>query len=230
MIYLVSGNTKERKQYITDTVKEHGALPTRFIHINETDLSDDTSFSDLVVAQSGLFGETETYVIHNLSRSLDLKNILASYQDSPHHIFFSEESVTKPIEKEFQKVDAVVQSFEKEKVQKKEFFNIFALADVLGKRDKKELWIAYQDALKHASIEEIIGVLIWQLKNMMMVYEQPNGVASMKDFVFSKNKRYIQNYRKKEVQSLVQDLVGIFHNRDIHHTLEVQVEKRVLGL
>ncbi len=231
MIFLVSGNSEDRKSYIHKQIKEAGGDPAKAVRITDTDINETCSFSDLVVKQVGLFGDIEYYIISDLTRSLDIRNILNTFKESPHYLFFSEESVTKPIISAFEKIDATIQSFEKEIVEKKEGGNnIFVLSDLLGARDKKNLWIAYHQALSSSSVEEIIGILNWQLKNMILVYQQPSGVASMKPFVFSKTQRFNKNYSEHEVRELLVSLTKAFHSRDIHHTLEVQVEEIILGL
>lgn len=231
MIFLVSGNREERKTYIHTHITKAGGDPAKAIRISDADINDTQSFEDLVFEQSGLFGDIEYYIITDLARSLDIKNTLGRFQQSPHYLFFSEESVTKPITTSFEKIGATIQVFEKEEVEKKDGRNtIFILADLLGARDKKNLWMNYQQLLSFTSVEEIIGILQWQLKNMLLIYRHPSGVASMKPFVFAKTQKHTTHYTEAEVRALLFALTKAFHSRDTHHTLEIQVEEIILGL
>src|SRR3989344_8757951 len=48
-------------------------------------------------------------------------------------------------------------------------FNIFALTDAFGARNKKDAWIIYQKALLAGlSAEEIFFKIIWQVKSMLI--------------------------------------------------------------
>jgi DNA polymerase III delta subunit len=92
-------------------------------------------------------------------------------------------------------------------------FNLFALADALGERNKKNLWVGYQTALAagHAP-EEIHGVLWWQAKSMQLATVTASAAKSgLKPFVYSKAKRYLSNYRASEITAMLTNLVTLYH-------------------
>jgi hypothetical protein len=230
MLLLLTGNKKDRKEAVNRLIEEHGGDPSRAQRIVFDDIGPEQNISDLVVTQSGLFGDTEFFVLTDMSRELDLKSLLEDYASSNNLIIFSEATVTKKILGEFQKVGVEAQEFAPEAKEAKPAFNVFSLADALGRRDKKNLWILYQQALRSASVEEINGILLWQLKNMALVLSSPSATKSMKPFVYKKNQGFAKNYSAEEVNSLIRSFTHAFHNRDIYDSLDIQVEKILLGL
>jgi DNA polymerase III delta subunit len=92
-------------------------------------------------------------------------------------------------------------------------FNLFTLADALGERNKKSLWVGYQTALAagHAP-EEIHGVLWWQAKSMQLAALTASASESgLKPFVYSKAKRHLSNYRVQEITTILTTLVTLYH-------------------
>ena len=114
--------------------------------------------------------------------------------------------------------------------KKPETFNIFALADSLIARDKKQLWVLYEKALRSGKTpEEISGTLFWQLKNMMLVQE--GGGQGLSPFVKSKAKRAGEKYKATEIKKLSFDLVHLYHeSRRKGLGLEEKLEKFILEL
>ena len=230
MLFLLSGNKKERKEQINQIIIEHGGAPSAVNRINFEDLSADQELSDLVVTQAGLFGDKEFFVLSDMARELALRDLLAEYAESPNIIIFSEATITKKILGEFERVEFSYHELSPEPKEQKSSFNVFSLADALGNRDKKNLWLLYRQALRNSSTEEINGILLWQLKNMALVASSKEIPAGMKPFVFSKNQRFVKNYSLAEIKGLIKKFTQAFHNRDVYNTLDVQVEKIILGL
>jgi DNA polymerase III delta subunit len=225
MIHLISGITEKRKKYIRKLAEEESLTPE---HISEQELQD-REISDLVSVQTDLFGGKFLYVIHDLARELDLKNLLSDYAESENIFVFSEATITKKIKNAFEKHNAIIQDFGKEVVKKEHKFNSFLLADALGERNKKKLWILLQEALKNTSAEEIHGILFWQIKNLLMVLGS-NSNPGMHDFVYKKNQRFAQKWNKEELIDLSHRLVSVFHNRNVYRTLAIDLEKITLSI
>jgi len=225
MLHLISGSSEKRKDYLRDLAQKESLVPE---HISEQELKDH-DIAELVSVQTDLFGGRFLYIIHDLARELDLKNILADYAESENIIVFSEETITKKITGAFEKQNATITDFGKEVVKKETAFNTFVLADALGERDKKKLWILLQDALKHASAEEIHGILYWQIKNMTMVIGSAVN-PGMHDFVYKKNQRFVQKWTREELVDLSHEFISVFHNRNNFRTLGVDLEKIILSL
>jgi len=225
MIYLLYGQSQQRKDAINDKAK---ALSLKPIHIYDNDV-ESTGIENLVSVQTGLFGDTEMYVLHGLARMLDIKNLLDGYGESDNHFIFSENTITKPITKVFEKYDAVIKDFGKEVKIKEQKFNMFSLTDALGSRDKKSLWLLFQEAIKNGSPEEIHGILFWQIKNLALIKSAKSN-PGMNPFVYQKTSGYAAKFTDAEIQKMADELVYMFHNRDNYSTLDIELEKFILAL
>ena len=90
------------------------------------------------------------------------------------------------IEKSAEKVAGIRQTVEKPLNKKQklaaigEKVDFFEFTDALGRRDKKGLWVLYQDALaEQVPAEEVHGMFFWQAKSMLLakLYKLPKKPA-----------------------------------------------------
>jgi hypothetical protein len=112
-------------------------------------------------------------------------------------------------------------------------FNVFALTDALGARNKKEAWIIYQKALLAGlSAEEIFFKIVWQVKSMLIASRTKSvGETDMKAFPYSKAKSFLKNFKSGELEKLSEDLVVGYHKvRRGEGEVEMLVEKILLKL
>ena len=116
--------------------------------------------------------------------------------------------------KKFEKHAAKVQEFSAAKKIKGERFNVFSLAEALGKRDRKNLWVLYRRALdEDISAEEIHGTLFWQAKSIALARGAKSAKeAGMKDFPFTKAKGYANNFSELESGELLNNLIRMSHD------------------
>ncbi len=107
----------------------------------------------------------------------------------------------------------------------------FLVADALGARDKKMLWVRYREAIDagHAP-EEIHGVLFWQIKSMLIALATSNAAeADMKDYPYNKAKRFAKNYSEEELKRIANELVTLYHEARLGKgELEGLLEKWIL--
>jgi DNA polymerase III delta subunit len=98
-------------------------------------------------------------------------------------------------------------------------FKIFDLADALGERDKKKLWMLYRQAVDVGKVsEEIHGIFFWQVKSMILASRSTSAeLAGLKPFVYGKAKRYAENFTAGELSHILERLVSIYH--DAHRGL-----------
>lgn len=99
------------------------------------------------------------------------------------------------------------------KNSKHEEYSAFALADAVGKRDRKNAWILYRKAIdKGEAPEALQGMMFWKVKTMIM-----SG--------------YPSTYSKEELYGLANRLIVVYHDsrRGIHE-LETGVEALILTL
>ncbi|MEX0672593.1 MAG: hypothetical protein WDZ82_03255 [Candidatus Paceibacterota bacterium] len=153
-----------------------------------------------------------------------------SLGESENVFIIVENELSKAVLKRLEKHAERVEEFSKKKEGKKEF-NTFALADALGKRDRKALWVEYQKNCRELKApEEIHGVLFWQLKSIAIA-QQTNSAeeAGMKAFPYSKAKGFGKNYTDKELYDLLGDLVERYHlARRGEGDMSTQLEQFVL--
>lgn len=185
---------------------------------------DTSQFQELLVGQA-LF---ENKYIVQLSRLLDDKDAkevvldsLKEIKESDNIFVWLEGMVDKKSLTQIEKYSEKVQFFNlsQEKVKRPEF-NIFSLGDAMGSRDKKKLWMLYQDAKNHFAIEEIHGKLFWQAKSMLLASKTKSAEdAGLKPFVYTKSVKLAKNFSEDELQDLSSRLISISHDarRGIHN-------------
>ena len=112
---------------------------------------------------------------------------------------------------------------------KKDEFNIFALADAVGSRDPFKSWTIYRQAVDDGiGTESILGTLFWQVKSMILAGKAVSaGEAGLSPFVFSKSKKYAGNYSPAELNSFALNLISLYHDS---HRGAVDAELALEGL
>lgn len=95
----------------------------------------------------------------------------------------------------------------------KEAFNPFTLSDALCARDRKTLWIRLMESRRQGiPTEEIVGILLWQLKVLRLAYIGKNAEeVDVKPFVYTKAKRAHARFKEDELQTLSADLIHRYH-------------------
>ncbi len=173
MIYLFAGDDSKRK--ICAYEKFTSSIPDG-VGIFCVGKNDFSSFQlENFYSGSSLFSTKSIIFYENIFENEDtqdfvlkhLKNIFESKND----FVFLESKLLKPVIDAFKKVgnkENQINIFELAK-EKKEKFNNFLLANALGDRDKLHLWIYFRQAMdKGVGMEELIGVLFWKAKDMIL--------------------------------------------------------------
>ena len=119
----------------------------------------------------GLFSQKYTTVLDNVFENKEIKSYvldrLKEMKESEQIFLLLESSIDSVSLKKIEKYAEKVQEFEKKEVVKKDN-SIFSIGDGLTK-DKKKLWVTFIDFLnKGIEVEEIHGILFWQIKNMLI--------------------------------------------------------------
>ncbi len=177
MIYLFCGDdTKSKHKDYGQFMKSLPASPTItptgaqifFIGKNDFDPMQVESF----YSGSGLFFTKCTVVFTNVfekEETLDfVLEKLSLMGESGNNFVFLEGKLNKRVMDAFRGARAEINLFELPK-EKKEKFNNFLLANAFGDRDKLNLWIHFRQAMDvGVGMEELIGVLFWKAKDMML--------------------------------------------------------------
>ena len=138
------------------------------------------------------------------------------------------------LKKDFTKVEKVAEKIweyvKKEKTEIKE--NIFKITDYLIARDKKNLWIEYQNIRKTFAPEEIHGTMFWCFKNIILVSKSKTATESgLKPFVYSNTKGALSKYSDEEIQNNFWKLTKILgDSRRGEGELDVLLEKWILEI
>jgi len=224
MLYFIHGT--DIKKVVE---KAHGLVnamlvkkPNASLFKISTDNWSEETLQELLVSQA-LF---ENKYIVELSRLIDSDDVkeslvdsLKEIQESENIFIWLEEEVDSKTLSKIEKFAEKVQQFDSKIEIKKVEFNIFSLADALGNKDKKKLWMLYQDAKKFFAVEEIHGTLFWQAKSMLISTKTKSATESgLKPFVYNKSSKMAKNFSPEELLNLSSKLISISHDsrRGIH--------------
>ncbi len=112
-------------------------------------------------------------------------------------------------------------------------FNIFALTDAIGSRNKREAWMLYHKAIASGMVpEEIFYKVLWQVKTMMLANKTNTPEeADMKSYPYQKAKGFLRNFKSRELEKLFSNLIKGYHEvRRGNEETETFVEKTLLSL
>ena len=176
----------------------------------------DSKLQELSSAQ-GLFERKFITLGSRLLENKDIRKLVVESLDdlkrSDNVFIFLEEDVDKTTLAKMEEFADKVQVFEKTVARKPDLFNLFSLADALGERNRKLLWVLYAKAIRRdSSPEELSGILLWQLKSMLVASKTNSaGESGLSPFVFSKAKRSAKNFSGEELEKLSLELLKIYH-------------------
>jgi len=124
-----------------------------------------------LASTEALFGGNQTFVLEgalNSERGEEFLDLLEVFAESPHTFVFHEEKLLKKETEALKKVGAKI---EIEKTEKKEYrFDNFGVAEALGKRDKKGLWLALMASWRAGEKPEAVaGLMAWKARQMKNV-------------------------------------------------------------
>lgn len=192
---------------------------------------------DELALSQGLFGDIAVVVSKNILRNEDvfelIKEKIKTLKDSPNIFIFNEDDITKKIAGAIEKYAEKTEIFEEKVAKKVERFNMFALTDALGARDKKRSWIILTKAFESGiEAEEAHGILFWQIKSLLLASKsQSANEAGLQPFVFSKAKNYSRNFKEGELENISSNLISMYH--DAHrgkHDFKLALERFVLSI
>lgn len=189
-----------------------------------------------LIGGQGLF--SEKYIVQ-VSRVLDndeIKEQILDYvsmmQESENIFIWTEGKMDAKTLKQIEKHAEKVTEYSLKSAPKKFDFNIFALSDALGNRDKKNLWMLYLKALEVSAPEEIHGTLFWQAKSMVLAHKSKDANESgLKPFVYTKSKKFASNFNDEELNDLPMKLIRISHDaRRGKNDFSIALERFILTI
>lgn len=238
MIYFLYGKDTERARLKFDGLiggllkKKQNATLFRL-----NDLSWDEDYLNELVGGQGLFEKRYIVALNNTFLNKEAKeyilDCLEEMADSENIFIFLEEDIDKNTLEKIEKFAEKVQEFMLKTKEEKTFFNIFAITDALGERDRKKTWVLYQKALADGLVaEEVFWRIVWQVRAMLASSGSSNAnEAGQKPFVYSKSSRAAKNYSKEELTELSSDLTKLYHDSRRGITeFDIGLERLVLSI
>ncbi len=218
MIYFVTGSERVRVHKTLDGLV--GALQKKrpnalLFRMSGSEWNKD-SFAGIAGGQ-GLFEHKYIVILESLfeneAAAEHLHEQIKELKAAEHAFLFVEYSPKAPVKNFLKKNAEKTWEVEEKTVVPKNEFNIFALTDALGNRDKARLWALYQRALMNGSEpEEIHGILFWQVKSMLSVAQSKNAdEAGVKPFVWGKTQHFLKNYSLSELKKISSNMVNVYH-------------------
>lgn len=170
MIYLFSGDDSVKK--ISSYEKFLASIPkeVEVLNIGKNDFNEMQIES--LYSGAGLFESVSMVLLVNVFEKESAREFIISklpeLQHARNTFVFLEGKLLKSLLDKFIKVEAKINNFELTHAQK-EKFNNFLLADAFVARNKLNLWIYFRQAMdKGVGMEELIGVLFWKIKDMIL--------------------------------------------------------------
>ncbi|KKU59148.1 MAG: hypothetical protein UX81_C0012G0013 [Parcubacteria group bacterium GW2011_GWA2_47_12] len=218
MLYFFYGSdadkARERASALAESLRKR--KPQAEVFCVEAENWNPLQFDELIEGQ-GLFNKT--YIVHivSLFENKEAKEIflqrISDVAVSPNIFVAVESEIDKETLHTITKHSEKVQEYKKSKTEKAKF-QVFSLADALGARDKKALWVGYQKAmLEGIAPENINGILSWKARSMLSA-RYPN--------------RY---WSTDELKNLSAQFVALYH--DSHrgrHEFPIALERLILRI
>ena len=217
MLYFIYGNPQKAASKGEELIEKMLAKkPDSEVFRMSGDKWDDGQINEWLSGHS-LF--TPKYIVQ-LSRLLEDAEVgksalkkLKDFQSCDHVFIWIEGDVKKKDLEKIEKVAERVQNFEEIKKSAPRDTDLFDVANAIGERNTKKLWLLCVEKMKKYSPEEVHGTLWWQVKSMAIAVKAKDAKESgLKPFVYNKSKKYAQNYSPEELENLLDAFYTSYHN------------------
>jgi len=238
MLYVIHGTdietAREKSHALLDALR--GKKPDASVGMITSDKVTPDLLEELTQTQ-GLFENKQIIFMDRTLETPEIRDLVIdkidAIKESPNIFIFFEGKLTKEVLKKLEKRAEKVTEYELDEEKKKESGSFFALADALGARDKKKLWVLLREALESDAVpEEIHGILFWQAKSLALAAKTSSaGEAGLNPFVYGKAKRYAANFKEDEIDALLTKLVHMYHRAHRGQAeFEIELEKLALDI
>ncbi len=229
MIYFFYNTEKEKVHSLIQGLlkRKPDAMYFRF----DEDTYDQEFLKGLFESQ-GLFEEHHIVYLDELYVTGACEDLLPQMKESSNiFVLYERDLLAKDKKNIEQYTEKVVEGEVKKKIEAKKE-NPFALTDALGKRNKKEMWILYNNLLLSGKApEELHGLILWQGKSMLLAQKTKTATdAGLKPFVYTKAKQYASHYTPDELMHLSEKLVSIAQKHRSGSEMETMLEEFILSL
>ncbi len=173
---------------------------------------------DEYIGGQGLFSNKYIVLLDRLSENKEIKEEFISkikeISESENIFIIIEGKLDKATLSKIEKKAEKVVAFEIEEKNKiKKDNNVFAIADAIGKKDKKTAWIMYREAIDRGEVVEALhGMVFWKIKTLIL-----SGGNSV--------------WSKSDLLKVLDELITIYHEaRRGRYELESRFEGFILGI
>lgn len=171
---------------------------SNFIHYDSFDIKKD-NLLELIKSQ-GLFETKNIVLLSNIFIDLDLKKWilenLEEFEKSESAFIFSEEKITPT---EAKKIKDIAYKFEEFKFSESRPENLFKISDYLLSKNKKKLWIFFNESIKKGNdAESLYNVIFWSMKTLSLAEKFSEKESGLKSFPYSKAKNNLKNWKTHE--------------------------------
>lgn len=176
-----------------------------------------TSQVNEYVESQGLFASKYIVFFDRLCEKKEIKEefvgLLKEISESENIFIILEGKLDKATLTKIEKKAEKTLTFELEEKEAKPTYNAFALADAFAKRNKKEVWVLYRNAIdKGEAPEALHGMIFWKVKTMIL-----SGFSS--------------GWKEDELKKVMDELVVLYHDaRRGKHELETGLEAFILNI
>ncbi len=170
MIYLFSGDDSKNKILNYEKFIKNIPVDTEKLFITRNNF--DPFQVENFYSGSSLFSTLSTLIFQDiLEREENSSFILSKLKEmgeSDNSFVFLESKLNKVILDAFKKARAEINVFELPK-EKKEKYDNFLVANAFANKDKLNTWVCFRQAMDlGVGMEEIVGVLFWKIKDMLL--------------------------------------------------------------
>ncbi len=213
MLYMAVGTDFTQRKTYTQSVLEkmQAKRPDAQMVILDSD-SFSPNTCEQFLSSVGLFDEKSIIVINSVCETKEHKEYLLSHlQDminSDNAFVLSENKLTPTEIKKIKDIGVNISMFAEN--TKPSFSNIFVMGDLLLQKNKQKLLLdLYTNTNNGTSIEEIVGVLLWQLKSLLLCQQYSEAESGLKNYVYKKCKQC--SWSPEETMEVYKKIINHYH-------------------
>jgi hypothetical protein len=173
MIYLFCGDDTKKKNAIYEEFINSLPKEAEIFYISRNNF--DRTQTESLYSGSSLFSQKSTVTFSSILDYEENRNFILDklklIADSDNNFIFLEGKLNKSVLDLFKKIDSKkikINLFELAK-EKTEKFDNFLIAKAFANKDKLNTWICFRQSVDAgASLEEIVGILFWKAKDMIL--------------------------------------------------------------
>jgi len=234
MIYLIIGQNKKAREKIVE-------IRSQFPKVSLKKMFGD-DFQPAVLEEwiigDNIFGEQNLFCLDNICQDKDGNLFILEKLDdllATDKVFiWQENNLETKIKNKLQKIDKGLKFFDfSEEDKKTQEYNFFPLLDALGQKNKKQLWLLYQEALLAGSSAED---LFWKMKDFfknlyLIKTTEDKSKLEFKLFFIKKMSGFANNFSTEEIKKLFNNLLEIYY-RSLNEAdrLEKELELFILKI